>query len=196
LFERTAKSEQNDGNPAAGNDVELWGWVEREAELSKGSNGTMANNKTALEKEDAIEELWSGDDKVTMTVNVKGKGVNLDFTITKRLLDGSIAYDAECVGESQESQAISQSLASRKPLNNLPFLMVSQAVLLIHKPLTRIKQDMVHSFKDLRTARCVKCNRLLDQRGLLPTSRRQAEMKTMDKVNVDKVWQAVHEGCL
>jgi Mediator complex subunit 27 len=133
---------------------------------------------------------------VSMVVNVKGKGVNLNFTITRRLLHGSIAYDADCAGESHESRAISQCLARRKPLTDLRFLLVSQAVILMHNVLIRITQDMIHSFKDLRTARCVKCNRLLDQRALLPTSRRQAEKNPTDKVIVGKVWEALHEVCL
>jgi hypothetical protein len=121
LFETAAESERNDGNPAAGVGVPLWGWVEREAELSKGSNGISAARRTAT----LNKELWSGDGKGSMVVNVKGKGVNLDFTIIKRLQNGSITFDAECAGDSHESRAISNSVALREPLNDLGLLLVS-----------------------------------------------------------------------
>jgi hypothetical protein len=131
LVEKTIESEKKDPDLTPGRSVDLWGWPQKKDELSKEESETKYNKGTELAEGDdgTIEDLWVRDDKATMKINVKGKAVNLDFIVTRRLSEGSIIYDGECIGERQENLAISRCLASRKRLGDLKYLLVS---LIIH----------------------------------------------------------------
>lgn len=103
----------------------------------------------------------------------------LTFVITCSIdSQNKATFTVECTGNMPLFSAISRCLASRPRPNDLAYLL-----------------DMIAAYTNTRTAKCVKCGKLLDNSALSPAARRSKQTTNGDGSTLT-TWEPLHEGCL
>ncbi|EKG20172.1 Mediator complex subunit Med27 [Macrophomina phaseolina MS6] len=114
-----------------------------------------------------------------ITVAFKVPSLVLTFVITCSIdSQNKATFTVECTGNMPLFSAISRCLASRPRPNDLAYLL-----------------DMIAAYTNTRTAKCVKCGKLLDNSALSPAARRSKQTTNGDGSTLT-TWEPLHEGCL
>ncbi|KAH7380623.1 mediator complex subunit 27-domain-containing protein [Pyrenochaeta sp. MPI-SDFR-AT-0127] len=196
VFEHVKKSIGANADLAASASIPSSGWVERERRERAVKNGgarteNMEEAGDTVTDEDISQiivdfrknfpkvKLETQDDNNTVSAQFVSGSAMCKFRISiEREANGRHKLNAECLGTTEPSLAITRCIASRPQASDLKYLL-----------------DMIGAYKNVKGLSCAKCGQLLDRTMLTPTARRSRQVPSANET-LEVVWEAFHEGCL
>jgi hypothetical protein len=177
----------------AQHDIGIWGWTEREAQLSRKEVAEVKEVKVrnSEKDEEGASELWGNefesfewkDNHTRLSVTVKRPGVWLNFEVKRRNTADGVSYEVQCVGNLKEYEVISRCLFRREGQQDI---------------FDTLETLLAYGKGDLSRADCDKCGKYRDETGSMPCARRKKYHKEKDDKIAESAWTwvALHEGCL